>query len=851
MQRGAGLGRRSARAAVAAQEAAQQHQRLLLALAPLLVRQLRAEHRLRHLLAQQRALLGREAAVEVFLTLEELVVALFLHLRGAAIEPVLAVVGVVLRVLAFELLQLGLAQAQHEFGAGGLGALGDGEQALADAVGQLAGLGRRHLGARQALGLLQQADDARQLVLAVPGQQLGEFVAHLRGLGAVEVEVAVEPPVAQLGQVVVGELDRAASPQGSGQQQHTDNSGQSSTTNPGRKAHESDSAAEQPGTGRRRHHGGRQGHAHEEQAAQSVASFGRPRLAGPRDRHRRAHRRAPCRGRDGPRRRAGRSRDQGHGRERRRPRFRAPGAPAGHRPCRAAGHAAAAGRWHRGDPVGRRAAHRRGHAAHPHRRQRRRTARAADHRTRRLHGLWPHHPHPCRGRGDGHRRAQGRHRGAARRARDQQRRDGRARAAAQGLAGAPGQQERPGRVLPDRHREVRGRRPRAGGGACHDRHAAGGRHQQPGPARGAGARLAAAPGQRADGTGRAPGRPGAFRPARHAELRRRRRHRRQLRVRRHGVAGRRRAHRRELRHCQRAHRGRRGDPSLHPHRRREGRRDGGRGRAGRALCAAAARCPAGRRGAHRQLRRGQELHAGGRRQGQPPGLPGRRHGGRARELRRGQHHGQLRRRQQAPHRDRGRRARGQQLRARGPRDHRRGRHHRRRLDGEQVDRAGRADRRTGQAGQLRELEAAAEVAEELTAASGSGSGQAPCPEPHQPVSRRTKRITGRAATGAAARAVRRGACTRRCTAVTADTSIHPPCGTQCTSPSPSSVSVMNTVSPSQPGGDTTRARPSASCSQAPASTAVRSDWPGSRTMESGASDRVVIRADLGWMWASS
>ncbi|MCY1375557.1 hypothetical protein D9M69_629810 [compost metagenome] len=62
---------------------------------------------------------------------------------------------------------------------------------------------------------------------------------------------------------------------------------------------------------------------------------------------------------------------------------------------------------------------------------------------------------------------------------------------------------------------------------------------------------------------------------------------------------------------------------------------------------------------------------------------------------------------------------------------------------------------------------------------------------------------------------------------------------------------MNTVSPSQPGGDTTRARPSASCSQAPASTAVRSDWPGSRTMESGASDRVVIMADLGWMWASS
>ena len=77
---------------------------------------------------------------------------------------------------------------------------------------------------------------------------------------------------------------------------------------------------------------------------------------------------------------------------------------------------------------------------------------------------------------------------------------------------------------------------------------------------------------------------------------------------------------------------------------------------------------AGRRGAHRQLRRGQELHAGARRQGQPPGLPGRCHGGRARELRRRQHHRQLRRRQQAPHRDRGRRARGQQLRAGGAGD---------------------------------------------------------------------------------------------------------------------------------------------------------------------------------------
>ena len=74
-------------------------------------------------------------------------------------------------------------------------------------------------------------------------------------------------------------------------------------------------------------------------------------------------------------------------------------------------------------------------------------------------------------------------------------------------------------------------------------------------------------------------------------------------------------------------------------------------------------CQAGPRGAHRQLRRGQEQHAGRRRQGQSPGLPGRRHGGRARQLRRRQHHRQLRRRQQAPHRDRAGCARGQQLRA--------------------------------------------------------------------------------------------------------------------------------------------------------------------------------------------
>ena len=51
--------------------------------------------------------------------------------------------------------------------------------------------------------------------------------------------------------------------------------------------------------------------------------------------------------------------------------------------------------------------------------------------------------------------------------------------------------------------------------------------------------------------------------------------------------------RRQLRDRQRAHRGRRGDPSLHPHRRRESRACDRRGRAGRPLRAAAARCRPG------------------------------------------------------------------------------------------------------------------------------------------------------------------------------------------------------------------------------------------------------------------
>ena len=101
---------------------------------------------------------------------------------------------------------------------------------------------------------------------------------------------------------------------------------------------------------------------------------------------------------------------------------------------------------------------------------------------------------------------------------------------------------------------------------------------------------------------------------------------------------------------------------------------------------------------------------GQRRQGQPPGLPRRRDGRRARQLRRRQHHRQLRRRQQASHADRCRCAHRQQLRAGGAVDDRRRRHHRRRLDDRQ-GRAGRAaDRRAGQAGVDRRMEAAEKAA---------------------------------------------------------------------------------------------------------------------------------------------
>ena len=146
---------------------------------------------------------------------------------------------------------------------------------------------------------------------------------------------------------------------------------------------------------------------------------------------------------------------------------------------------------------------------------------------------------------------------------------------------------------------------------------------------------------------------------------------------------------------------------IHPYTHIEGAAVGA-GAPDRPLRAAAPGRRAGRGGPHRQLRRGQEFDAGPRRQGQPPRLPGRRHGRRAGQLRRRQHHRQLRRRQQAPHGDRQRRARRQQLRAGGTGDAGRRRHHRRRLDDQQAGTRRPADPGARAPGDHRRLAAAAQ-----------------------------------------------------------------------------------------------------------------------------------------------
>ncbi|MEY2875100.1 MAG: UDP-N-acetylglucosamine diphosphorylase/glucosamine-phosphate N-acetyltransferase [Pseudomonadota bacterium] len=132
------------------------------------------------------------------------------------------------------------------------------------------------------------------------------------------------------------------------------------------------------------------------------------------------------------------------------------------------------------------------------------------------------------------------------------------------------------------------------------------------------------------------------------------------------------------------------------------------------IWAPAPRCEAGRRGPHRQLRRGQELDDGPRRQGQPPCLPGRRHRRRARQLRRRQHHRQLRRRQQAPHHHRGRRSHRLQLRAGGAGHGRCGRHGRRWLDHQQGRRRRSARRRPWPPDQPQRLDPPGESTQEVS-----------------------------------------------------------------------------------------------------------------------------------------
>ncbi len=115
--------------------------------------------------------------------------------------------------------------------------------------------------------------------------------------------------------------------------------------------------------------------------------------------------------------------------------------------------------------------------------------------------------------------------------------------------------------------------------------------------------------------------------------------------------------------------------------------------------------PLGRR-AHRQFRRGEELRARRRLEGEPSRVRRGRARRRARQHRRRHHRRQLRRRQQAPHPHRRRRAHRLEQRAGRPHHGRRGRHHCRGLDGDARGARGRAHRRARAAGDRRGMAAA-------------------------------------------------------------------------------------------------------------------------------------------------
>ena len=219
-------------------EAAQQRQRLLLAPRRSASQLARIEHRSRHLLPQQIALLGVEPAVEVLAAIEQLVVALFVLLGGAAVEPVLAV----RRRCSWRTCARAAAVAPRSGSAPvrrrPARRARSGQQALRGSSStKLAGLRRRRRSpGASACACCSRSTTLGSSLLPVPGQQLRQFVAHPRRLRAVEVEVAVEPPVADFGQVVVGQLDGAAGGQRGASEQHADNSRQLRATNSGKKA---------------------------------------------------------------------------------------------------------------------------------------------------------------------------------------------------------------------------------------------------------------------------------------------------------------------------------------------------------------------------------------------------------------------------------------------------------------------------------------------------------------------------------------------------------------------------------------------------------------------------------------
>jgi hypothetical protein len=110
-------------------------------------------------------------------------------------------------------------QPQHQ----ALGACGDGVEALASVFEQGAGLCRADRTGCQLLCFLQQQHEPGQFVGAVPLREFVELAAQARRLGVREVDVGVDPPVGEVGQLAVAELDQAARGQQQAGHAQTDN----------------------------------------------------------------------------------------------------------------------------------------------------------------------------------------------------------------------------------------------------------------------------------------------------------------------------------------------------------------------------------------------------------------------------------------------------------------------------------------------------------------------------------------------------------------------------------------------------------------------------------------------------